>query len=134
MTEPKKNLRDDFTDKDTGLTEKDEYFLSVLFGECQGDVPLAMDKSGINESPNSIRKRLKKEITEASKNYLAAASAEASINLVKVLRDPSAVGAKNIISAAKEIFDRGGVTTEQETKVAENYVFILPAKDTLKED
>lgn len=124
------SLKDDYTNKETGLTEKDEYFLSVLFGECAGDVTKALNKAGINESPNSIRKRLKNHIQEITKDYLAASSARAAIELVGILNDPTAPGAKNTIDAAKQVMDRGGVSVQEETKKVENYVFILPAKET----
>lgn len=126
-------LADQYTDKETGLTEKDQYFLSVLFSECRGNFTDAMQKAGINETELAIRKRLKSHIQEASKDYLATSSVKASIELVGVLADPMVPGAKNTIAAAKEILDRGGVTVKDETPVRENYVFILPAKEDIKD-
>lgn len=124
------NLKDLYTNPETGLTEKDEYFLSILFSEAGGDFPYAMDKAGINESPNSIKARLKTHIQELTKVYLASATAEAAVKLVGTLKDPSLPGTKNIVASAKEILDRGGVVPKEEPKVTENYVFILPAKES----
>ena len=115
--------------EETGLTEKDEFFLSILFSECAGDFTEALKRSGLNESPFSIQKRLKKEIQESTKNYLTSRAPEAAIKVTGLLNDPSAPGSKTLLAAAKEIFDRGGVTVTEETKVTENYVFILPAKE-----
>ncbi len=123
------DLKELYTDPVSGLTEKDQYFLSVLFSEAGGDVTYAMDKAGINESPSSIKARLKTHIQELTKDYLAAATAEAAVKLVGTLKDPSLPGTKNIIATAKEVLDRGGVVPKEEAKVTENYVFILPAKD-----
>jgi len=121
------DLKADYTNKDTGLTEKDEFFLSVLFHECGGDFQSAMTRAGLNESPNSVRRRLKTHIQEETKNFLAASSAKAAVQLVNTFNDPSLPGVKNVISAAKEVLDRGGVHND-EVKKTENYVFILPAK------
>jgi hypothetical protein len=125
----KTDLSKDYTNEKTGLTEKEEHFLSILFGEHAGDFSSALTASGINESPMSIRRRLKKEIQDATEDYLASATAKAAISLVGVLYDPAAPGAKSLISAAKEIMDRGGVTVKQEPTVTEHNIFILPAKE-----
>lgn len=118
------------TNEETGLSEKDEYFLSILFSECGGDFTEALKRSGLNESPFSIQKRLKKEIQDATKNYLTGQSPEAAIKVVGLLRNPSAPGSKTLLAAAKEVLDRGGVRQVEETVQTENYVFILPAKES----
>lgn len=122
------DLKADYTNQKTGLTEKEEYFLTVLFGECQGRFEEAMSKAAITESPASIRKRLKTQIQDMTKDYLASATTRAAIELVKTFDDPSLPGVKNTITAAKEILDRGGVAAQEEHKVVENHIFILPAK------
>lgn len=124
------SLSSEYTNPESGLTEKDEYFLSILFAECGGDFSEALQKSGINESPFSVKKRLRKELIEATKNYLTGASAEAAVKLVSVLSNPSAPGNKTLLTAAKEILDRGGVNVTEEVKATENYIFILPPKDS----
>jgi len=125
----KTDLKADYTNSETGLTEKDEHFLSILFSECGGDIPEALKRSGLNDSPFGIRKRLKTELQQATKDYLTGASAEAAIKVVGLLSDPSAPGSKTLLGAAKEILDRGGVKQEEETKQTDNYIFILPAKN-----
>jgi hypothetical protein len=115
-----------------GLSEKDQHFLDVLFDECKGDVRAAMTMSGYpkNTPTSVVTKRLKKEITERSKDFIASNTAKAVISIVDVINDPNLPGTKNILSAAKEILDRGGVNKEETLNVQqEQNMFILPAKE-----
>lgn len=126
------DLIDDITNKETGLTEREEAFLDCLFDEYNGNVQEAMKAVGYPKGTASsvVTKKLQKEIRERSKEYLTSASALASLQLVNVLLDPNQVGAKNIISAAKEVLDRSGVYKEEGPQVTEiRNMFILPPKD-----
>lgn len=126
------DLIDDITNKETGLTEREEAFLNVLFEDYNGNVREAMLAVGYTKSTpvSVVTKKLQKEIRERSKEYLTSASALASLQLVNVLLDPNQVGAKNIISAAKEVLDRSGVYKEEGPQVTEiRNMFILPPKD-----
>lgn len=122
-----------------GITERDEYFLDILFDECKGDVRAAMTQCGYPKSTptSAITKRLKKEIQERSKAFLASTTAKAVISLSDVINDPNLPGTKNILAAAKEILDRGGINKEETINVQqEQNMFILPAKeddDTLED-
>lgn len=127
-----KELIEQITNKETGLTEREEAFLDVLFDSCNGNVKEAMKEVGYpSGTPVShVTKKLQKEIRERAKEYLTSASAVASINLVNVLLDPNQVGAKNIIAAAKEVLDRSGVYKEEAPQITEvRNMFILPPKD-----
>lgn len=132
MTEFKNVLAEDNIDKDTGFSLRETNFLDILFDECKGNVREAMTRSGYSKSvpTSSVTKKFKKEIQELSKAYLSIQTAKAAISLVDVIDDPNQVGAGNIIKAAREILDRGGVFKEEDTtKVVEKNIFILPAKD-----
>lgn len=132
MTALKELLKNDVINPD-GLTDKESYFLSVLFDEHKGNVLSAMKASGLDKeiSVYHIRKKLKTQIAEASRDYLSSSSARAAVMLVDVLDNPETPGTKNVLTAAKEILDRGGVFKEESPQVKqEHYVFILPAKDT----
>jgi len=131
MTKFEDELIRDVTNKETGLTEQEEYFLNILFDRCSGDIQYAMKEAGYPKDASAIQlsKKLSKQIRDRSKDYLTAATAKASSQLVKIFEDPSAMGAKNIISAAKEILDRGGVNNEQEIKLPDNAIVILPPKN-----
>lgn len=130
MTEFKNELQDDVKDDD-GLTLKDRAFLTFLCNEAGGDIRRAMDLAGFPKDLPMfvVTKRLKKQIQEISKDFLASHTLRASIELVKVFNDPTALGAKNVIAASKEVLDRGGVGKEEVLTVNdERNMFVLPAK------
>lgn len=133
MSELKEQLLAEVTNKETGLTLMEEAFLDNLFEFCSGNIRAAMTKAGYpKDTPEShVTKPLGKHIRERAKEYLTSASALASIQLVNLLIDPNQPGAKNIVSASKEILDRSGVYKEEGTKVTEvRNMFILPPKDS----
>jgi len=132
MSELIESLKDE-----DGLDERERAFLDVLFDVCGGDVRAAMSEVGYPDtvSPASIRRKLSKEIQKRSKEYLIASSAKASISLVSVLNDPGGIGAKQIITASKEILDRASVVKEETPSAIEvRNMFILPAKDYSKDE
>lgn len=115
------------------LSPREEKFLEVLFEDALGDVRTAMKLAGYgpNDPSSTLLRKLRKEIQERSKNFIAAASPQAIINLLKIFQDPTYPGAKNIISAAKEVLDRSGVVKEDVNStnhIEAKNVFILPAK------
>jgi hypothetical protein len=136
MSEFKEDLIADVTNED-GLTEKEVFFLDVLFDKCSGNVRAAMTEAGYpKDAPTApVRKKLAKHIKDRTKDFLSASSGVAAITLVNVLVDPNQVGAKNIIAAAKDVLDRGGVYKEEGPQVTEiRNMFILPAKDSVEDD
>ena len=135
MSDLKEQLLAEIT-TESGLSLKEQNFLDILFETAGGDVRRAMDLSGFpKDMPTSVvTRKLNKQIKEASKDFLISSSAKAAMSLVKVLNDPTAPGVKNIIPAAKEILDRGGVFKEEAPQVSEvRNVFILPAKEPSNE-
>lgn len=135
MSDLKEELKASIT-TESGLEEREEAFLNFLFDYCKGNIREAMEKVGYpKDYPKSyVTKKLAKQIKERAKEYLISSSGEAAISLVSVLSDPNQVGAKNIISASKEVLDRAGVFKEEAPQVTEvRNMFILPPKD-VKED
>lgn len=131
MSEFKDILKQDVT-SESGLTEREEAFLDVLFDKCNGNVRAAMDEVGYPKSwpSNAVVQKLSKHIKDRTKEYLMASSGLAAIQLVNVLIDPNTPGAKNTIAAARDILDRGGVFKEEAPQITEiRNMFILPAKD-----
>ena len=65
------------------LTDMQEKFLDVLFGEARGDPRRAAELAGYsnNAYPKVVR-NLKKEITELAENHLSTHSAKAANRLV----------------------------------------------------
>jgi hypothetical protein len=52
--------------------------------------------------------------------------------MIDVLHDPSAMGARNAVAAAREILDRSGLVKKEQVEVRgpEGGIFILPPKQT----
>lgn len=114
------------------LNERQEALISALVGEANGDLRLAMNIAGYSKN-TSIKEAItpiKEEVIEAAQLMVAMNAPRAAAGLTGVITDPSALGARNIVSAAREILDRSGVIKSEqiEVKGPENAVFILPPK------
>jgi hypothetical protein len=116
-----------------------EKFLDVLFGEAKGNPREAARIAGY--SPHSYPKvvrNLKKEITELAENHLSTHSAQAATRLVSLLDEDGTTPHSNIrLAAANSILDRVGITKKDQLDInmkAMHGIFILPAKDTPKND
>ena len=114
------------------LTDKQAAFLEALLGEARGNIRLAMDIAGYakNTKTTEVVGPLKEEITERAGMMLAMNAPKAAFGIVDVLDDPSAMGARNSISAAREILDRTGLVKKEQVEVSGNSggIFILPPK------
>lgn len=93
------------------LTEKQAAFLEALLGEARGHIRAAMDIAGYSRTTKTaeVVGPLKEEITERAGMMLAMNAPKAAFGIVDVLDDPSAMGARNAISAAREVLDRTGL-------------------------
>jgi hypothetical protein len=114
------------------LTDKQAAFLEALLGEARGNIRLAMDMAGYSKSTKTteVVAPLKEEITERAGMMLAMNAPKAAFGIVDVLDDPSAMGARNSISAAREVLDRSGLVKKEQVEVSGNAggIFILPPK------
>jgi len=114
------------------LTPKQEDFLKALLGEARGNIRAAMDMAGYSKSTKTtdVVGPLKEEITERAGMMLAMNASKAAFGIVDVLDDPSALGARNAISAAREVLDRTGLVKKEQVEVSGNVggIFILPPK------
>ena len=114
------------------LTDKQAAFLEALLDEARGNIRLAMDMAGYSKSTKTteVVAPLKEEITERAGMMLAMNAPKAAFGIVDVLDDPSAMGARNSISAAREILDRTGLVKKEQVEVSGNSggIFILPPK------
>ena len=88
-------------------TEKQTAFLEALLGEARGDIRTAMTISGYAKTTKAVEvvSSLKEEITEWASMMLAMNAPKAAFGIADVLNDPSSLGARNAISAAREVFD-----------------------------
>jgi len=117
--------------KETGLDEREEYFLEVLFQEADGDIEYAMKLAGYPKgtSASSVRKKLSKQIKQYTKDYIVSQTPRAAKELVKIFRDPTTPGALNIIKVAENILNRGDVNKEEaKYEMPENVIILLPPK------
>ena len=120
------------------LTEKQKKFLDALVGEAQGNHRKAMEIAGY--SPNTtitdVVKNIKEEVIERASMVLALNAPAAAFGVVNVLNDPTTMGARNAISAAKEIMDRTGLIKKEqvEVKATDGGLFVLPPKGSTEYD
>ena len=113
------------------LTEMQQKFLDVLFEEAQGDLVKAKKLAGYsdNYSTKHIVESLQDEIFELTKKFISRSGTKAAYSMFEVMRDPTALGNKEKMLAAKDILDRGGFKAKDEVKVETTTpLFILPSK------
>ena len=113
------------------LTERQQKFLSVLFDEAGGDVVQAKLLAGYSASSSTtdIVKSLKDEILEATQLFMSRNAPKAAMAMVGGLYDPTDLGVKEKMAAAKDILDRAGFTKTEKVEVKSTEpLFILPAK------
>ena len=98
------------------LTDKQQKFLAVLFDEAAGDMVAAKKMAGYADTSSTaeIVKGIKEEILEATQMYMARNAPKAAIAMTHALYDPTELGIRDKMSAAKELLDRVGlVKTEK---------------------
>lgn len=113
------------------LTEMQQKFLDVLFEEARGDLVKAKKLAGYsdNYSTKHIVESLQDEIFELTKKFISQSGTKAAYSMFEVIQDPTALGNKEKMIAAKDILDRGGFKAKDEVKVESvTPLFILPSK------
>jgi len=119
------------------LTEKQQKFLEVLFEEAGGDVVQAKKLAGYGEqsSTTAIVESLKDEIGDRTRSYFARTAPKAAMAMVGALSDPTELGIRDKMSAAKDLLDRAGLGKVERVDVSSSSggVFILPSKEGTNE-
>lgn len=118
------------------LTEKQQKFLDVLFDEAGGDVVRAKELAGYspNNSTTEIIKAIKEEVVEATQLYMARNAPRAAMSIVSGMVEPTELGMKDKLTAAKDLLDRVGLVKTEKLQVeASNGLMILPPKEIEKE-
>ena len=119
------------------LNERQQKFLEVLFEDAGGDVVAAKKLAGYSDNTptTAIVKGLKEEILEATQMYMARNAPKAAMAMVGGLFDPTELGIRDKMSAAKELLDRTGlVKTEKMQVEASGGVMLMPPKAVVVED
>ena len=115
------------------LTEKQQKFLDVLFDGANGDIGEAIKLAGYAKgvSPSQVTTGLKEEILEATQMYIARNAPKAAMAVVNGLYDPTELGIRDKMSAAKELLDRSGLIKTEKVQVeASGGVMLMPKKQT----
>jgi len=123
--------------QERNLTNIQEKFLDVLFGEARGDPKRAGELAGYSEhSYPKVLRNLKSEIVLRAESYLATHSAKAATRMVGMLDEDGTTPHANIrMEAAKQILDRIGIAKKEKLDInlkAVHGLFILPSKDEIK--
>lgn len=118
------------------LTEMQQKFLDVLFNEAKGDAVKAKKLAGYSHdyATSSITNALKDEIVERTKTYIAVNAPRAAVAMIDGIVDPTELGIKEKMVAAKDILDRAGLVKTDRVQVeTSGGLMILPAKDKSEE-
>ena len=119
------------------LTERQQKFLAVLFDGAGGDIVAAKKLAGYSDSTatTDIVKGMKEEILEATQMYMARNAPRAAIAIVGGLSDPTELGIRDKMSAAKELLDRTGLIKTEKVQVeASGGVMLMPPKAPVEND
>ena len=119
------------------LTEKQQMLLNVLFEEAAGDIVQAKKLAGYADSSSTMEivKGIKEEILEATQMYMARNAPKAAIAMTHALYDPTELGIRDKMSAAKELLDRTGlVKTEKMQVEASGGVMLMPPKAVVEDE
>ena len=119
------------------LTEKQQKLLAVLFDEAGGDINVAKRIAGYSDATSSteIINSLKEEILDATSAYMARNAPKAAMAMVGALYDPTELGIRDKMQAAKELLDRTGlVKTEKMQVEAKGGVMLMPPKQMDDDD
>ena len=115
------------------LTENQQKFLEVLFDEAGGDVVQAKRLAGYSEKTPTrlIVEALKDEIADATRSYFARTAPKAAMAMMGALNDPTELGIRDKMSAAKDLLDRAGLGKVDKVDVSSSGggVFYLPPKE-----
>ena len=119
------------------ITDKQQKLLNVLFEEAGGDLVQAKKLAGYADTSNTteIVKGLKEEILEATQMYMARNAPKAAMAMTGALHDPTELGIRDKMVAAKELLDRTGlIKTEKVQGESSGGVMLMPAKAPVEYD
>ena len=114
------------------LTENQQKFMAVLFDEAGGDVVLAKKLAGYSDTTttSTVIKGLRDEIAEVTRDYMARVAPRAAVAMGNALVDPTELGIRDKMVAAKDLLDRAGyIKTEKVNVESSGGLFVLPAKE-----
>ena len=119
------------------LTERQQKFIDALFADANGNIKNAKIIAGYstNTNNNEIITSLKDEILEATQTYMAGNAPKAAVAMVTGIDDPTQLGIRDKMSAAKELLDRTGLIKTEKVQVeASGGVMLMPTKQVVEDD
>jgi len=119
------------------LTERQQKFLAVLMDEAGGDISTAKLMAGYsaNTSNLEVTNSLKEEIIDVTHSYLARNVPKAAMAMVGALYDPTELGIRDKMAAAKELLDRTGLVKTEKVQIeAKGGVMLMPPKQVEEEE
>ncbi len=119
------------------LTEQQPKFLAILVDEAGGDVLTAKKLAGYSDttSTTQVVYSLKEEIIDATQMFMSRNAPKAAMAMVGALYDPTELGIRDKMQAAKELLDRTGlVKTEKMQVEAKGGVMLMPPKQMDDDD
>lgn len=126
------------TTEEKPLTEKQEAFLEALCGEAMGNIRMAMNIAGYSSTTkiSEVVGPLREKIVDRASLMLAMNAPKATFSIINVLDDPSSLGARNAVQAAREILDRTGLVKKEQVEVQTSGggLFVLPPKKSATDD
>ena len=114
------------------LTERQQKFIDALFSEANGSIKDAKVIAGYspNTNNNEIIKPIKDEILEATQMFMASNAPRAAMAMVGGIVDPTELGIRDKMSAAKDLLDRVGLAKTEKMEVqASGGVVLMPPKN-----
>jgi len=115
------------------LTEQQRKFLEVLFSdEAKGNLSKAKVLAGYSPDypTRQLTNSLKDEIIEATRLHIAMNAPRAVMAVIGGIEDPTELGIKEKLNAAKDLLDRAGLVKTEKVEVnASGGLMILPAKE-----
>ena len=115
------------------LSEKQKTLLAVLFEEAGGDIIAAKKLAGYSDatSTTEVVNSMKEEILESTQSYMARNAPKAAMAMLGGLYDPTELGIRDKMAAAKELLDRTGLVKTEKVQVeAKGGVMLMPPKNT----
>jgi len=88
-----------------------------------------------NTANLEVTNSLKEEIIDVTHSYLARNVPKAAMAMVGALYDPTELGIRDKMAAAKELLDRTGLVKTEKVQIeAKGGVMLMPAKNPIDED
>ena len=114
------------------LTERQQKFLDALFTDANGSIKDAKVIAGYSPTSNNneIIAALKDEILDATQTFMAGNAPKAAFAMLTGIDDPTQLGIRDKMAAAKDLLDRSGLVKTEKLQVeSSGGVMLLPPKN-----